>query len=159
MRQILVNTATALALLVGCAVVVGGTVGAARMVFGPTPTRTAGTTTPAVEAVPVKRYASIEAYFKDAYTDPLGYRLGEPWIQRHVSAKQKRAIKQRDGNACVVCGATMLLEVDHRRALCNGGDNNEENLATLCETCHDTKTGFDRSLLRKRKKLIKQKMY
>jgi 5-methylcytosine-specific restriction endonuclease McrA len=41
------------------------------------------------------------------------------------------------------------LEVDHRRALMNGGDNSLDNLSTMCDACHTVKTRMDRSLNKK----------
>ena len=100
----------------------------------------------------VKRFESVEAYFKDANPNPLTYRKGEPNFKRRVSLTTKNKVKERDGDCCLVCGSTQSLEVDHRIALMNGGDNSMENLGTLCEECHDAKTRFDRSVGRQRKK-------
>lgn len=72
--------------------------------------------------------------------------------KRDVSATHRESIKGRDGGRCVVCGATTELEVDHRVALENGGDNSASNLATLCDPCHKEKTALDNSLRRKREK-------
>lgn len=57
---------------------------------------------------------------------------------------------ERDGGKYVVYGHTYNLEVDHKRALMNGGDNSLDNLATLCRDCHVVKTKMDNSLRRKR---------
>ena len=100
----------------------------------------------------VKRFESVEEYFKDANPNPLTYRQGEPNFKRRVSLTTKNKVKERDGDCCLVCGSTQSLEVDHRIALMNGGDNSMENLGTLCEECHDAKTRFDRSVGRQRKK-------
>ncbi|HEE9631295.1 TPA: HNH endonuclease [Escherichia coli] len=58
-----------------------------------------------------------------------------------VSAK--RRIFQRDGGLCCLCGCIVSLhdsQLDHRRALTFGGSNDDENLWTLCTTCHDGKS-------------------
>lgn len=48
-----------------------------------------------------------------------------------------RAVLERDGYQCVVCGAMNGLELHHWgefRSAC--GDDTEENLVTLCWRCH-----------------------
>ena len=37
------------------------------------------------------------------------------------------------------------FEVDHHRALTNGGTNNWSNLVALCPSCHRKKTIYDRN--------------
>ena len=32
------------------------------------------------------------------------------------------------------------FEIDHIKALCNGGTNNRDNLVALCRNCHGEKT-------------------
>jgi len=51
------------------------------------------------------------------------------------------AVRERDGNACVVCGSTEILQIDHLRPLSQGGANEWSNLWTLCRLCHAAKTG------------------
>lgn len=58
-----------------------------------------------------------------------------------VSAK--RRIFQRDGGVCCLCGRVVSLhdsQLDHRLALQFGGTNDDENMWTLCELCHDGKS-------------------
>lgn len=47
-----------------------------------------------------------------------------------------KAVKQRDGNKCKVCGSTKQLEVHHIIPLSKGGTNVKTNLITLCYSCH-----------------------
>ena len=42
--------------------------------------------------------------------------------------------------ACVACGSTQRLNVDHIVPLARGGTNDTSNLQTLCAACHSTKT-------------------
>jgi 5-methylcytosine-specific restriction endonuclease McrA len=56
-----------------------------------------------------------------------------------VTWKVRRRIWQRDGWACVACGATEPLTVDHIRPLIRGGTNDDANLQTLCGPCNATK--------------------
>jgi hypothetical protein len=72
---------------------------------------------------------------------------------RDVDESAKEYVKRRDGYHCVICGSTTKLEVDHRRALMNGGTNDIINLATLCDDCLTEKTRMDSSLRRKRESL------
>lgn len=48
---------------------------------------------------------------------------------------------------CVACAAkgyvTAAVEIDHIKALRNGGTNDESNLQGLCKTCHEDKTAMD----------------
>ena len=50
------------------------------------------------------------------------------------------SILERDGFKCRVCGRGIdegvILEVDHRYPKCLGGDNNDDNLWTLCKDCN-----------------------
>ena len=42
------------------------------------------------------------------------------------------------------------LEIDHIRAVCNGGGDEYSNLQCLCTKCHKTKTGKDLATLSKK---------
>lgn len=53
----------------------------------------------------------------------------------------RRAVYERDGYACVKCGATMKLSLDHIIAVTSGGDDSPENLRTLCLPCNIKKGG------------------
>lgn len=56
-------------------------------------------------------------------------------------ARQKQfvAIRERDGRACVYCGHTKYLTLDHLLPLSRGGDNDERNLAMACRPCNSKK--------------------
>lgn len=57
---------------------------------------------------------------------------------------ERFAIFKRDGYCCQLCGRTprdgMRLEVDHKRAVANGGTNDPRNLWTLCQQCNNGKS-------------------
>ena len=56
-----------------------------------------------------------------------------------LTASRRRALIAARGGACEVCGATgaeRVLQVHHRRAVLQGGDDSEENLQVLCFACH-----------------------
>jgi hypothetical protein len=51
-------------------------------------------------------------------------------------AKYERAVKERDGNACVYCGSTDTLVLDHSIPVLQGGDDAPMNLVTACKSCN-----------------------
>ena len=86
----------------------------------------------------------------------LEYRLGERKIDAPLSETIKRAIKERDGYKCLICGATDDLSVDHMRGRQNGGTNDVSNLATLCMGCNNgRKKSIDNSVRKQRDKLLR----
>ena len=117
-------------------------------IIGSTPTNEPAVSTP----VEVKRFATVEAYFKAGNPNPLSHRRGLRNYERDVSEKTKKEVKKRDGGCCLVCGSTYRLEVDHRIALMNGGDNSKKNLGTLCDSCHNKKTRLDYKIRKQRRK-------
>ncbi len=58
-------------------------------------------------------------------------------------------VMKRDNYKCQICGKTAIdgakLEVDHKKALANGGNNAIENLWTLCFDCNRGKRTKDLS--------------
>ena len=55
-------------------------------------------------------------------------------------ARLRRAVLQRDGYRCQLCGKAGRLDVDHRIRKEDGGGDESENLQALCRTCHIAKT-------------------
>ncbi len=56
-------------------------------------------------------------------------------------ASLRRVVFERDGYACVQCGATWLLECDHIVPLRKGGAEwDPSNCQTLCADCHLAKS-------------------
>lgn len=100
----------------------------------------------------------LNAYVEKCY--PPGsttYRLNEPNIKRKVSKATRQKIIERDGGCCVICYSKEKLEVDHMRALMNGGGNEESNLATLCHVCNSSRMKkHDNSIRKQRDKLRQQ---
>jgi len=95
-----------------------------------------------------ERDRRLNEYFRVANAGVIYYEGGK--TKRDVSGSQRERVLERDDYQCVICGSTIALEVDHKRALMNGGDNSLGNLATLCKACHTVKTKMDNSLRRKR---------
>ncbi|MBR8425014.1 HNH endonuclease [Burkholderia cenocepacia] len=54
------------------------------------------------------------------------------------TAKFER-IRDRDGCACVYCGATKYLSLDHLIAVSRGGGGEDQNLVTACRGCNSKK--------------------
>ena len=48
----------------------------------------------------------------------------------------RQQILRRDGWRCQSCGAMSNLEVHHAEFRSHSGADSEENLITLCATCH-----------------------
>ena len=92
--------------------------------------------------------ANIADYFQKANAGVIDYK-GEP-TKRGVPARTHEQMLDRANYSCFTCGSDEQLEVDHSRALMNGGSNDRDNLETLCRDCHSIKTGMDRSLRRAR---------
>ena len=98
------------------------------------------------------RWKRLVEYFRSANGAEVLHWRGET-TKRNVSSSKRKRVLARDKNRCVLCGSREKLEVDHKRALMNGGNNRINNLATLCDPCHTDKTRMDSSLRRKRKKM------
>ena len=49
----------------------------------------------------------------------------------------RNQVLRRDGWRCQSCGTMSNLEVHHKEFRSQSGDDSEENLITLCTSCHD----------------------
>lgn len=64
------------------------------------------------------------------------------WKRKTLNPKLRFLVLERDGFCCKLCGNTAkksVLEVDHILAVCNGGENDINNLQTLCYECNKGK--------------------
>ena len=59
-------------------------------------------------------------------------------LDRTLYEQLRTQILQRDGWRCQACGAMCNLEVHHQEFRSHSGDDSEQNLITLCSTCHAT---------------------
>jgi 5-methylcytosine-specific restriction endonuclease McrA len=62
-----------------------------------------------------------------------------PALDKAQWQRIRRAVRQRDGNACRNCGASgdwARLSVHHLLPAKLGGTDDMDNLVTLCSTCH-----------------------
>jgi len=62
---------------------------------------------------------------------PRGRRVRRVWTE-----EERRAILERDGWACVQCGATEDLEIDHVVPFSRGGACSVGNAQVLCRPCN-----------------------
>jgi 5-methylcytosine-specific restriction protein A len=72
------------------------------------------------------------------------------------SRKQRLEIWTRANGHCENCGAKLKLgegEFDHRIAQGYGGENTVENGQLLCRVCHGGKTGVDKGITEKVKRV------
>lgn len=57
----------------------------------------------------------------------------------YIPVSLRRAVYDRDGNACLHCGAREALSLDHIHPWSMGGKDTLENLQTLCRSCNSRK--------------------
>lgn len=71
-----------------------------------------------------------------------------------ISLRKKHLIAHRQEWKCNQCGSHLPPEfdIDHVRALCDGGANSMDNLQALCKACHGTKTHMDMIRLEDRRR-------
>jgi 5-methylcytosine-specific restriction endonuclease McrA len=50
----------------------------------------------------------------------------------------RNQVLRRDGWRCQACGTKSNLEVHHQKFRSQSGDDSEQNMITLCSTCHAT---------------------
>lgn len=62
--------------------------------------------------------------------------------RRQATPKQVKQVIQRDGHCCVRCRVGENLLVHHILPVSQGGTPDEQNLVTLCETCHRAAHGM-----------------
>jgi hypothetical protein len=55
--------------------------------------------------------------------------------RRYVSATVSQVVLKRDGNQCLLCGNQADLGVSHIQPVSRGGNNEPDNLQTLCVSC------------------------
>jgi len=66
--------------------------------------------------------------------------------RRGLSAKKRFRILNRDDFTCRYCGQSapsVVLHVDHVIPVCNGGDDEDDNLVAACEDCNAGKSSDD----------------
>lgn len=75
----------------------------------------------------------------------------------NVTPQRALRIFQAHDGKCHICkrkiGAGESWEVEHVKALCNGGTDDDSNLAPACPWCHKDKTADDFSQVAKGKRM------
>jgi 5-methylcytosine-specific restriction endonuclease McrA len=61
-------------------------------------------------------------------------------------AELHRVILQRDSWRCQVCGTMLDMEVHHQQFRSHSGEDSEENLITLCHSCHSAEHSLEKSM-------------
>lgn len=54
-----------------------------------------------------------------------------------ISQKVKKAVWERDGERCIICGSHYAMPNAHYIPRSKGGLGIEENIVTLCMNCHN----------------------
>jgi hypothetical protein len=74
-------------------------------------------------------------------TDPIWplWEMQRTDYRRKIPADVRALVFARDGFACVECGATDRLSLDHVHPWSLGGSDHESNLRTLCRPCNSRK--------------------
>lgn len=93
------------------------------------------------------RAARAELVQSGSLVDDLGQwthictnRRTDPVIQRpYIPPSLRQAVYDRDGHACLTCGAMDDLTLDHIIPWSLGGEDTYENFQTLCRTCNRRK--------------------
>lgn len=65
-------------------------------------------------------------------------------MARSITKKKRFEAFKRDGFTCQYCGSTppkIILELDHITPVCEGGDDDMDNLITACFDCNRGKAG------------------
>jgi 5-methylcytosine-specific restriction endonuclease McrA len=57
-------------------------------------------------------------------------------LERPEYDELRKRVLRRDGWRCQYCGPRLSLEVHHQHFRSHSGEDTEENLITLCATCH-----------------------
>ena len=65
-----------------------------------------------------------------------------------ITKKVKDAVWERDGHRCILCGSYQAMPNSHYIKRSQGGLGIEENITTMCLTCHDAFDGAGRAHLK-----------
>lgn len=57
-------------------------------------------------------------------------------LERGDYERLRREVLERDGWRCQSCGSRVTLEIHHAKRRSAGGNDNSDNLITLCALCH-----------------------
>ena len=57
-------------------------------------------------------------------------------LEQHEYEELRQRVLRRDGWRCQFCGSRAQLEVHHQQFRSHSGEDREQNLITLCTSCH-----------------------
>lgn len=72
-----------------------------------------------------------------------------------IPMKVKHVVWERDHHHCIFCGSPYAMPNAHYIARSHGGKGIEENIVTLCQTCHHN---FDNGKSKEVKEAIRRKI-
>jgi hypothetical protein len=76
----------------------------------------------------------------EAYPERLTQRKDRtPVDRRTITGALRTRVMERDAYRCVTCGSHTALQVDHIHPVSKGGNNDFDNLQTLCKPCNREK--------------------
>jgi len=64
-------------------------------------------------------------------------------LEYNLTPADQRAIRERDGNACVFCGSTEKSTLDHIKPILAGGLDIKENVVVACQKCNSSRQHRD----------------
>lgn len=70
----------------------------------------------------------------------MRFRNKRRYYNHWISREDRLAIYKRDGFACLYCGSTFHLQLDHLHPRSKGGSNHKSNLVTACRACNMAKS-------------------
>ena len=68
--------------------------------------------------------------------NPIGLKSARLRLDPASYETLRQQVLYRDGWRCQSCGTMSNLEVHHQQFRSHSGDDSEENLITVCSTCH-----------------------
>ncbi|HEX3831755.1 MAG TPA: HNH endonuclease signature motif containing protein [Solirubrobacteraceae bacterium] len=92
-----------------------------------------------VKALVMRRERKNHQTLRTAHSLMNAAATGEP-TREPVPVDLRRAIYERDGGACCLCGAAFDLQYDHVLPVALGGATTFENLQLLCGSCNRAKS-------------------
>ena len=67
---------------------------------------------------------------------PIGPKLRRLRLDPVAYGTLRQQVLGRDGWRCQLCGAMANIEVHHKQFRSHAGQDSEENLITVCASCH-----------------------
>jgi 5-methylcytosine-specific restriction endonuclease McrA len=92
-----------------------------------------------VKALVLQRKRQKEQKLHSARSLMRAEENGRP-TRAHITDELRRAVYERDGGACVMCGSNFNIQYDHLLPVALGGATTVENLQILCADCNRRKS-------------------